>query len=63
MISPWIDALTAWLADLSPDIPYHLSRFFPHFKMSDARPTPLATMHALADVAGARMHDVLLGNM
>ena len=58
-----IDALTAWLADLSPDIPYHLSRFFPHFKMADARPTPLATMHALADVARTRMHEVLLGNM
>ena len=58
-----IDALTAWLARLSPDIPYHMSRFFPHFKMADAHPTPLSTMHALADVARARMHDVILGNM
>ena len=58
-----IEALTTWLAGLSPDIPYHLSRFFPHFRMADASPTPLATMHTLADVARAHMHDVILGNM
>ena len=58
-----IDALTGWLAGVSPDIPYHLTRFFPHFKMADARPTPLATMHSLADVARTHMRDVLLGNM
>ena len=58
-----IDVLTSWLASLSPDIPYHLSRFFPHFKMADARPTPLATMHELADAARAHMHDVIFGNM
>ena len=58
-----IDALTTWLAGVSPDIPYHMSRFFPHFKMADARPTPISTMHALGDVARTRMHDVLFGNM
>ncbi|MBR3258599.1 MAG: radical SAM protein, partial [Eggerthellaceae bacterium] len=58
-----IEALTSWLASLSPDIPYHLSRFFPHFKMADARPTPLATMHELAAVARTHMHDVIFGNM
>ena len=58
-----IDALCTWLAGIDPDIPYHLSRFFPHFKMADARPTPIMTMHALAAVARGRMGTVLLGNM
>lgn len=58
-----IDALTAWLAGISPGIPYHLTRFFPHYLMSDAHPTPFAAMHKLADVARTHMHDVLLGNM
>ncbi|MDO5116956.1 MAG: AmmeMemoRadiSam system radical SAM enzyme [Eggerthellaceae bacterium] len=58
-----IDALCTWLADIDPDIPYHLSRFFPHFKMMDARSTPISSMHELASVARTHMHDVLFGNM
>ena len=58
-----IDALCAWLADIDPGIPYHLSRFFPHFKMMDALPTPIATMHQLAAIARKHMETVLLGNM
>ena len=58
-----IDALCAWLAGIDPGIPYHLSRFFPHFKMMDARPTPTTTMHQLAAIARKHMETVLLGNM
>ena len=58
-----IDALCAWLAGINPGIPYHLSRFFPHFKMMGTHPTPISTMHELAAVARAHMRDVLLGNM
>lgn len=58
-----IDALCTWLAGIDAGIPYHLSRFFPHFKMVDARPTPIATMHELAAIARRHMETVLLGNM
>lgn len=58
-----IDALTAWLAGIDPDIPYHLSRFFPQYRMADSYPTPTATMHEMAGVARRHLSDVMLGNM
>lgn len=58
-----MEEMTAWLASLDPDIPYHLSRFFPHHKMSDVPPTPQATMREMAAIARQRLNRVYLGNM
>ena len=58
-----IDGLCAWLAGVDAGIPYHLTRFFPHYRMADVPPTPLSTMHELARVARRHLGDVLLGNM
>lgn len=58
-----VDAMARWLAEIDPSIPYHLSRFFPHHRMADARPTPLGTMRHLRDVASRHLPTVLLGNM
>lgn len=57
-----IDAAARWLASLDPTIPYHLTRFFPCHRMQDRPPTPVETLHELADVARKRLDDVLLGN-
>ena len=57
-----MDAVAAWLASVSPDIPLHVTRFFPRWQMSDARPTPVADVHRLADVARRRLRRVLVGN-
>lgn len=53
----------AWLANLSPDIPLHLSRFFPTFKMSDASPTSIDLMHRFRTIAQEHLHHVYLGNV
>ena len=58
-----VDAMARWLASLDPSIPYHLTRFFPHYRMTDVAPTPLRTMHRLHDVAARHLPTVLLGNM
>ena len=58
-----IDAMARWLAELDPHIPYHLSRFFPRHRMLNTPPTPVRTLHKLADVASRHLHDVLLGNV
>ena len=58
-----IEAMARWIAAIDPQIPYHLSRFFPCYKMQDARPTPIATMRRAAKVAGRHLTRVLLGNM
>lgn len=57
-----IDAAAAWLASLDPEIPYHISRFFPCHRMADRPPTPVATVFALADVARRHLRHVYTGN-
>ncbi len=57
-----IDAIAAFIASVSPDIPLHVTRFFPRWQMADAQPTPVATVRRLADVARRRLSSVLVGN-
>lgn len=57
-----IDAISSWLASVSPDITYHLSRFFPCHRMTDREPTPVKRIYALADVARAHLDHVYTGN-
>ena len=57
-----IDAIASFIASVSPDIPLHVTRFFPRFRMADAQPTPVATIRRLADTARLRLRRVLTGN-
>ena len=57
-----IDAIAAFVASVSPDIPLHVTRFFPRWRMSDASPTSIATVRRLADLARRRLSRVLVGN-
>ena len=57
-----IDTIAAFLASVSPDLPLHVTRFFPRYRMADAPPTPVATVRRLADVARRRLRRVLVGN-
>jgi pyruvate formate lyase activating enzyme len=58
-----IASLAHWLAGLSPDIPYHLSRFFPRHKMTDKPPTPKDRLLWLADIARQQLKHVYVGNL
>ncbi len=55
-------AMTEWLAGISPGIPLHISRFFPHFRMSDVGATPIETVYGLADIARKYLKHVFTGN-
>ena len=57
-----IDAIAEFVASVSPEIPLHVTRFFPRWRMADAQPTPVATVRHLADVARASLARVLVGN-
>ena len=57
-----VRALARWLADISPDIPLHLSRFFPRYRMTDRLPTPVETVYRLADAARETLRYVYTGN-
>jgi pyruvate formate lyase activating enzyme len=52
-----------WInGELSPDIPLHLSRYFPSWKM-DRPPTPEETLLKFADLARSKLRFVYIGNV
>lgn len=55
-------ALSAWLASVSPEIPLHVSRFFPRHRMQDRPPTPVSVVYHLAEVAREQLRYVYTGN-
>ena len=55
-------ALSCWLASVSPDIPLHVSRFFPRHLMTDRPATPVETVCRLAEAARERLNFVYTGN-
>ena len=57
-----IAELARWLAGVNPDIPYHVSRFFPRWQMADRAPTPVGKVYGLADTARQFLHYVYEGN-
>lgn len=57
-----IRALAKWLASVRPDIPLHLSRFFPRYQMRDRLPTPAEQVYRLAEEARAWLAHVYTGN-
>ena len=56
--------LTAWLVDhLGVETPWHVSRFFPAFRMQDVPPTPLETLRRAAEIGReAGLEHVYVGN-
>jgi pyruvate formate lyase activating enzyme len=46
-----LQKIASFIAELSRDIPWHLSRSFPHFQMMDIEPTPLKTIEKAEDIA------------
>ena len=42
--------IAQFLADISLDLPWHISRFVPHYKMTDVPPTPVGTLHRAAEI-------------
>lgn len=59
---PEMRELSGWLASLSPDIPLHISRFFPRHLMSDLPATPVDTVYRLAGLAREKLRYVYTGN-
>jgi pyruvate formate lyase activating enzyme len=57
-----MDAEAAWLCSLSPELPLHISRFFPHYRMLDVPPTPVETIRRLVRVAEKHLRYVYAGN-
>ena len=52
----------AWLASISKDIPLHISRFFPRYKVTNLPPTPVQKIYELVEVAKRHLNFVYAGN-
>ena len=52
-----------WITSISPEIPLHLSRFFPRHKVDDLPPTPAETIYRLKDIAQKKLKYVYTGNL
>lgn len=59
-----LKGIAEFLAGVSPDTPWHVTRFHPDYKMTDGRPTPLETIRqALAIGREAGLRFVYAGNI
>lgn len=58
-------AAADWIArEVGPDTPWHLSRFYPAYRMPDVPMTPAATLRAAAEIARrAGLRHVYVGNL
>jgi pyruvate formate lyase activating enzyme len=58
-------ALASWIvAELGPDTPWHVTRFFPYLDFAHLPPTPLATLRRAREIGrAAGLHFVYLGNI
>lgn len=54
--------LAAWVADVSPSIPLHVTRFFPRWRMTDREATDIMTVYSLAEIAREYLESVFIGN-
>jgi pyruvate formate lyase activating enzyme len=58
------DAAQFIAQELGPDTPWHISRFFPQYKMNDRPPTPVASLQRAQQIGlEAGLHFVYMGNV
>lgn len=65
-----MDALSSWVSGLKNadgevigrQVPLHISRFFPRFRMQDRKATDVSLIYRLAEVAGRHLRYVYTGN-
>ena len=58
-----IRELVSWIAALDNEIPYHISRFFPRYNMTDRGATDPGLIYSLSDIARERLKYVYEGNV
>lgn len=59
-----LKAMAAFLSDLNPNIPWHISRFHPTYKLTDRQATPPDTLRAARDIGyEAGLKYVYTGNL
>jgi pyruvate formate lyase activating enzyme len=57
-----IKAMSEWISWIDPDIPLHISRFFPMYRYDMRKPTPVSKVYELAEIAKKSLRYVYTGN-
>lgn len=57
-----IEMLAQWIASIDKEIPLHLTRYFPNYKMK-LPPTPIDTLYLAKNAAEQHLDNVFLGNI
>jgi pyruvate formate lyase activating enzyme len=52
----------SWLASADRDLPLHISRFFPRYRMSEEKMIPIDEMYSFYEMAREKLNFVFLGN-
>ena len=52
-----------WIKNIDPQIPLHITRFFPMYKMTGLSPTDIELMKRLKDIASSHLKYVMNGNI
>ena len=58
-----VEPIAEWIASVDPDIPLHLTRFFPRYKYVGKEPTRRETLQTLAETAKKHLKHVFAGNV
>ncbi len=58
-----MDHEARWVASLDPEIPLHITRFFPRYRYTEGEPTDIDLMYRLREVAQRHLRNVFLGNI
>lgn len=57
-----MEAEAKWIASLGREIPLHVTRFFPRYRMTDREATDVGRVYELAEAAGRYLEHVFAGN-
>ena len=57
-----MDREARWIASLDWEIPLHVTRFFPQYRMADKAPTPVERVYRLRNTAAQWLRYVYVGN-
>lgn len=58
-----MEQMAKWLADIDPDMPLHINRFFPNYLWKDKSVTSKETLVRLSSIASKFLNRVSLGNI
>ena len=58
-----MEEMASWIASVGKDMPLHITRFFPRYRMVDRGPTPISALVSLARIARKHLTRVRIGNV